>query len=169
MYNSLTKLAHSLSDQTKGSHKQSERVLSNLETLARYPFVSGLVLDGHVALQKLKSEPSKFRQTCRVIERKNQDEARSREHYDSRKRHHRSEDTSKHKEKSTTASSVRQSEQVTCPSDEGDADSGFGEGDGCFSDKESFANDPDGDAAIVSSKWREDESKNEHQQSGPQT
>ena len=49
-------------------------MVANLETLIKFPFVSDLVLDGQVSLQKLKSEPQKFRVTCRMIERKHEDE-----------------------------------------------------------------------------------------------
>lgn len=49
-------------------------MVKNLETLSMFPFVSELVLDAKVSLQKLKSEPAKFRQTCRNIERKHDEE-----------------------------------------------------------------------------------------------
>ena len=64
-----------IADQMTGnSEKQIERIVGNLETLARFAFVSGLVLDGLVSMAKLKSEPTKFRSTCRMIEKKHDEE-----------------------------------------------------------------------------------------------
>ena len=53
---------------TGKSQKQIERMRDNLETLALYPFVSALLLDEKVSINKLKADPRKFRSTCEIIE-----------------------------------------------------------------------------------------------------